>query len=201
MKDLKAAADTFKETSFAAKGIRKSDIAEVMSTPPEGLKPGLGRNVGTGRLFNAAREFGEKVAKPFMRRAAILGTLGDLAEYSEEQRRGRQSTRREDISGGPGAEISSSGSPIKVIPRIAQDNPDDVARAKFEYDKRFGTKKASTEVDAKPNSTGSKKRSYSHDISDKQKKTIRGQAMADMKRRADAGDTFWAEQLRRAEEE
>jgi len=199
VRDLKAAADTFKEKSFAAKAIRKSDMPEIMSTPPEGLKPGFGRNVNTGRIFNGAREFGEKVAKPFMRGAALLGAVGNLAEYAEDQRRDRRSVNREDVSGGPDAEISASGSPTKRTLRIAQDNPEDVAKAKFEYNKRYGGKSAEK---SEPKAEGKKSaRKYSHDLSSTQKKTIRSQAMSDMKRRADAGDTFWANQLRLAEEE
>ena len=204
--ELNEALKPLKEKSFAAKGLRKSDVAEVMSTPPEGYAPGIGRDIRTGTIYNQARRFASDVAKPAMRTAgramAGLGIIGELAEYDNEQKANRKSVQREDVSGGPDANISSKGSSINPRMQIPRDDREDRKSAFEAYAKWKSSQNPVTRSNAEDSdvqkSAPRKHANYSNDISPKQKRTIREQAISDMRKRADAGDGFWKGQLEKA---
>lgn len=204
--ELDEAMKPLKEKSFAAKGLRKSDAAEVMSKPPEGYAPGLGKDAKTGRMFNQAKRFASDVAKPFVRTAgratAGLGIIGELAEYDNEQKANRKSMRREDISGGPNAEISAKGSSINPRMQLPRDDSEDRKGALTAYAKWKSSQESVTRSNAEDNegrkSAPRKRANYSHDISPEQKRTIRRQAIGDMHKKANAGDGFWKGQLEKA---
>ena len=204
--ELNDAMKPLKEKSFAAKGLRKSDVAEVMSTPPEGYAPGIGRDIKTGTMYNQSRRFVSDVAKPAMRTAgramAGLGIIGELAEYDNEQKANRKSVQREDVSGGPDANISSKGSSINPRMQIPRDDREDRKSASEAYTKWKSSQNPVTRSNAEDSdvqkSAPRKHANYSHDISPKQKRTIREQAISDMRKRADAGDGFWQGQLEKA---
>lgn len=204
--ELNEALKPLKEKSFAAKGLRSTDVSEVMSTPPEGYAPGIGRDIRTGTIYNQARRFTSDVAKPAMRTAgratAGLGIIGELAEYDNEQKANRKSTQREDISGGPNAEISAKGSSINPRMQFPRDDSEDRKSATEAYTKWKNSQEPVTRSNAEDSvekkSAPRKSANYSHDISPKQKRTIREQAISDMRARADAGDGFWKGQLEKA---
>lgn len=204
--ELDDAMKPLKEKSFAAKGLRKTDLPEVMSTPPEGYAPGIGRDMKTGRMFNQARRFASDVAKPAMRTVgramAGLGIIGELAEYDNEQKANRKSMQRRDISGGPDANISAKGSSVNPRMQIPRDDREDRKSAFDAYTKWKSSQNPVTRSNAEDSdvqkSAPRKSANYSHDISPKQKRTIREQAISDMRKRASAGDGFWKGQLEKA---
>lgn len=204
--ELNEALKPLKEKSLAAKGLRKSDVAEVMSTPPEGYAPGIGKDMKTGRMFNQAKRFASDVAKPFVRNAgramAGLGIIGELAEYDNEQKANRKSVQREDISGGPGANISAKGSSTNPRMQLPRDTSEDRKSASTAYAKWKSSQEPVTRSNAADDegrkSSQRKRVNYSHDISPAQERTIRGQAIGDMRKKADAGDDFWKGQLEKA---
>lgn len=200
----------FKEKSHAAKGLRKSDTAEVMSTPPEGYRAGTGRDSATGRMFNQVKKFADDVAKPARRYAgkvmAGLGAIGTVAEIHQDaldrKMAVKETKRRDDVSGGPDANISSKGSSINPKMELPKSSDkENLKSATSAYDKWKSNQKTATQESAPaPIRSGNSKKSkgYSHDITDSQKKTIRNQAIDDMRKRASKGDSFWKGQLEKA---
>jgi hypothetical protein len=161
-------------------------------------------------MFNHVRRFADEVAKPARRYAgrmlAGLGAIGTVAEIHEEalarKRAVKETRRRDDVSGGPEANISSKGS--SVMPKMElpkSDSAENLKSATRAYDKWKSDQKPVTQ-ESKPAATkpsvSKKRKSYSHDITDAQKKTIRNQAIEDMRRMASNGDSFWQGQLEKA---
>lgn len=202
---------SFKEKSHAAKGLRKSDAAEVMSTPPEGYRAGTGKDSATGRMFNQVKKFADEVAKPARRYAgkvmAGLGAIGTVAEIHQDaldrKMAVKETKRRDDVSGGPDANISSKGSSInpKMELHMGSDK-ESLKSATSAYDKWKSSQTPVTRSNAADDegrkSSQRKRVNYSHDISPAQERTIRGQAISDMRKKADAGDDFWKGQLEKA---
>lgn len=204
--ELDDAMRPLKEKSFAAKGLRKTDVADVMSTPPEGYAPGTGKDMKTGRMFNQAKRFASDVAKPFVRNAGRamvgLGIIGELAEYDNEQKANRKSMRRDDISGGPDVNISAKGSSTNPRMQLQRDDSEDRKSATEAYAKWKSSQapvtRSNAEAGEKQKRSLRKHANYSHDISPEQKRTISSQAISDMSKRANAGDGFWEGQLEKA---